>query len=107
MRLKHLLLIPVAAAAMTTAAIGPATAGERNGNYDPTGAMTNSNSECSFSGLQDGDENDDGVPDVGAEYGPGTPPQNWGHISKADRAFLTSVGANPGMSCNGHLSPRK
>ena len=99
MRVKRLLLIPVAAAAMTALAIGPATAGEVTGNGKVTGSVANSNSECSFSGLEDGDE-------PGTIAGPGNV-QNWGHIPKADRVFLTSIGVNPGRACNGHLSPRK
>jgi len=99
MRLNRLLLIPVAAVAMLALAIGPATAGEVTGNGKPTGSVANSNSECSFSGLEDGSE--------GTPGGPGAPPQNWGHIPKAEKVFLTSIGVNPGRACNGHLSPRK
>ena len=106
MRVKHLLVIPVAAAAMTALAMGPATAGETTGTGKPTPATSNAHSICVFSGLEDGDDNDDGVPDEGAEFGPGATPQNWGHVKQ----FLRSVGApaeeiaasRPGVTCNGH-----
>ncbi len=99
MRLKYLLVVPVATAAMTAMAMAPASAGEVTGNGKVTGSVANSNSECSFSGLEDGSE-------PGTIAGPGNV-QNWGHIPKADRVFLTSIGVNPGSACNGHLSPRK
>jgi len=106
MRVKHLLVVPVAAAAMTALAVGPATAGENTGNYDPTPATSNAQSICVFSGLEDGDDNDDGKPDPGAEFGPGATPQNWGHVKQ----FLRSIGVpaeaiaaeRPGVTCNGH-----
>ena len=60
-----------------------------------TGAYTGSNSECAFSGLEDGSE-------PGTVAGPGNV-QNWGHIPKEDREFLTSLGVSPGTACNGHL----
>jgi hypothetical protein len=30
--------------------------------------------------------------------------QNWGQFSQADRDFLTSIGQNPGLSCNPNRS---
>jgi hypothetical protein len=33
--------------------------------------------------------------------------QSWGRLSKADRAFLESIGVTPGTACNGHLNPMK
>ena len=71
------------------------------GGTGVTGARTSSNSECAFSGLEDGEE------DPTAPSGPGAPPQNWGQLPKEFRDFLTSVGANPGNACNGHLAGRK
>ena len=64
-----------------------------------TGAYYNSNSECAFSGLEDGSE----FP--GAPSGPGVPPQNWGQIPKEVRDSFG--GFNPGEGCNGHTAGRK
>jgi hypothetical protein len=65
-----------------------------------TGAHTNSNSECAFSGLEDGSE--------GGPAGPGAPPQNWGQIPKFVRdVILTPEGLHPGQACNGNLAGRK
>ena len=56
----------------------------------------NGKSECAFSGQQDD---------------PGEPPfrgliaQSWGQIPKAVRDFLTSIGLNPGISCNPTKAP--
>jgi len=99
MRLSHLFALPVATAAVLALGISSASAGEVTGNGKVTGSVANSNSECSFSGQEDGSE--------GGPSGPGVAPQNWGQIPQADRAFLTSIGVSPGTLCNGHLSPRK
>jgi hypothetical protein len=94
---KSTILIGAAAAGATLVLVaGPASAGEVTGNGKPTQGPAHANSICVFSGLEDGGE------DPTAPSGPGAPPQNWGHVSKADRAFLTSIGANPGSACNGH-----
>ena len=59
------------------------------------------NSICVFSGLEDGDGA--GFPGPG-----GAPPQNWGHVQRAERAAgatpadLKASGFQPGDSCNGH-----
>lgn len=100
-------LIPLAATAAALAfTASPSHAGERNGNYELTGAVGNAQSICMFSGLEDGDDNDDGVPDEGAAFGPGATPQNWGHVKQ----FLRDMGVpedaiaaeRPGVTCNGH-----
>jgi hypothetical protein len=75
--------------------VGSAFAGEITGNGKPTAAPDNANSECSFSGLDDPDN------DVFVHT------QNWGQLSPEARAFLASIGVTPGTSCNGHLSPQK
>jgi hypothetical protein len=82
---------------LVTAAIaaGSALAGEITGNGKPTAAPANANSECSFSGLDDPDN--DGFVHT----------QNWGQLSKEERAFLASIGVAPWTLCNGHLSPQK
>ena len=72
-----------------------AFAGEITGNGKPTAAPANSNSECSYSGQDDPDA------DVFGRT------QNWGQLSKEQRAFFESIGVRPSTACNGHLSPRK
>jgi hypothetical protein len=89
--------IVVLVVALVAAAFGTASAfaGEITGNGKPTAAPENANSECSFSGLDDPDN--DGFVHT----------QNWGQLSKEARAFLASIGVTPGTACNGHLSPQK
>ena len=78
---------------------GNAFAGEVNGKGGTTGAPSNANSICAFSGLEDGSE--------GTPGGPGNPPQNWGQIPKEVRGFLASIGESPGQACNGSKNPLK
>jgi hypothetical protein len=85
-----------AARAALIFAAGPASAGELNGNGDPTQGPTHARSICVFSGLEDGEE------DPNAPSGPGAPPQNWGHIPKELKPILTANGESPGDACNGH-----
>ena len=97
--MRRLVVMVVSVALFVGVGASAAFAGEITGNGKVTGAPGHANSECSFSGLEDGSE--------GTPGGPGNPPQNWGQIPKADRDFLTSIGVNPGVACNGHLSGRK
>ena len=93
------------AVAITGATAGAAFAGEVTGNFERTGKETpigaateeapHAHSICSFSGQN---------PErflTGDAFEPGRT-QSWGQIPKADRAFLTSIGSNPGSACNGH-----
>ena len=106
MSLKRLILVPAAAGAMILVGMSSASAGEVTGNGKPTQGPAHANSICVFSGLEDGDDDGDGVPDH--EWGPGVPPQNWGHVQQAERALgatpadLKASGFQPGDSCNGH-----
>jgi hypothetical protein len=86
-----LVVVLVAAAFAASSAF----AGEITGNGKPTAAPDNANSECSFSGLDDPD--DDGFVHT----------QNWGQIPKDGRDFLRSIGVSPEALCNGHLNPQK
>jgi hypothetical protein len=97
--MRKFLMTAVLAMAMVVGTAGVASAGEVTGNGKPTGAPANSNSICSFSGLEDGSE-------PGTTAGPGNV-QNWGHIPKDVRAFLRTIGEYPGRACNGHLSGLK
>jgi len=97
MHLKHLLVVPAAAALITVAGMAPASAGETTGNGGTTQAPAHTNSICAFSGLEDGSE--------GTPAGPGAPPQNWGHDKEAfgaTPAERKASGFQPGDSCNGH-----
>ena len=85
-------VVVLVAAAIGT---GSAFAGEITGNGKPTAAPDHANSECSFSGLDDPDA--DGFVHT----------QNWGSLSKEQRAFLASIGVAPWTLCNGHLNPQK
>jgi hypothetical protein len=86
---------------------GPAFGGEINGNGNPTQGPAHANSICAFSGLEDGDDDDDGVPELPS--GPGVTPQNWGHVQQflkgelgLTNAEIKASGDQPGDSCNGH-----
>ena len=104
MRKRSLFALPLAVLA-TFAFAGPASAGEINGTGNPPGGeglgTLHAHSICAFSGLEDGDGA--GFPGPG-----GAPPQNWGHVQKAERAAgatvkdLKASGFQPGDSCNGH-----
>jgi hypothetical protein len=86
------------AAAVVAVSASPAVAGEVNGKGEPTAGPAHANSICVFSGRNDGEP----PPGRTAAH-----VQNWGQIPKADRDFLTSIGSNPGLACNGHLNPLK
>ena len=105
MRLHHIAAPAVVFAALALAA--PASAGEVTGNGKPTQGPAHANSICAFSGLEDGDDDDDGVPEL--PNGPGVAPQNWGHVQKflkgelgLTNAQIKASGDQPGDSCNGH-----
>jgi hypothetical protein len=91
---KRTLLSAVCALALLGLSVGAVAAGEITGNGKSLQPL-HANSECAFSGLDDPD--DDGFVHT----------QSWGQLSKADRAFLASIGVRPGISCNGHLNPLK
>jgi hypothetical protein len=74
----------------------PAFAGERAGNGEAV--TVNAKSDCAYSGLEDFDFEADAQPGV---------VQNWGQFPQEFRAFLTSIGVDPGSLCNAHLNPIK
>jgi hypothetical protein len=88
------LMATLCALALLLAAVGTVAAGEITGNGKILLPL-HANSECAFSGLDDPDA------DVFVHT------QSWGRLSKADRAFLASIGVTPGTACNGHLNPLK
>lgn len=115
--MRKTLAIVFATAALFTAGISSASAGEVTGaggtsgpNGDgTTGMRAHANSECGFSGLEDGGDY------PGQPAGPGAPPQNWGHAIRGAIAEglvgsvkeAQALGFGPGTACNGHLSGRK
>ena len=101
MRLRYLAAPTVVVAALALAS--PASAGEVTGTGAHTPATSNAHSICVYSGLQDGDDNDDGIPE--GPHGPGVTPQNWGHDKGAfgaTPAERKASGFQPGDACNGH-----
>ena len=107
MRIKTILVTTATTGAAMILSTGPAMAGEINGSGGPTQGPAHANSICVFSGLEDGDDNDDGIPEL--PNGPGVAPQNWGHVQKflkgelgLTNAQIKASGEQPGDSCNGH-----
>jgi hypothetical protein len=94
MRMKRLVGIVACVVVLVGLAPTAAFGGEITGNGKSLHPLR-ANSECAFSGLDDPDP--DGFVHT----------QSWGQLSKADRAFLRSIGVYPGRACNGHLNPMK
>jgi hypothetical protein len=94
-----------AAALVLTLGAGAVSAGEITGN----GRLkdVNGRSFCAFSGQEDlqwyTDDSDTTLRTDPTRGDPGHA-QNWGQIDKATRAYLTSIGLNPGMACNPNRS---
>jgi hypothetical protein len=90
--------------------VSSALAGEITGNGkllhtedSKWGTGLHARSVCAFSGQEDLQFfTDDEQTERKAEATRGDPghAQSWGQIPKADRDFLTTVGAHPGMACN-------
>ena len=79
-------------------------AGEITGNgkvlKTSTGGL-HGRSECAFSGQEDLQYLDDtGAPLAQPHKGVPGHSQSWGQIPKETRDFLTTIGLNPGLSCN-------
>ena len=103
LRLKAVCAAVFVAAAFAAVGVGSASAGEMTGSgkwiAGSESAPLKGKSDCAYSGLNDNY--------VFGTAGPGNPDedgftrtQNWGQVGQAGRAFLTSVGANPGIACN-------
>ena len=101
-------LVAGALLALSVAGLGgTAFAGEvtGSGKGGPNGDGTTpiaghlASSECSFSGLEDGEEDPTGP------SGPGTT-QNWGQIPKSVRDEISQFGAHPGDACRGNAEHR-
>jgi|WetSurMetagenome_2_1015567.scaffolds.fasta_scaffold193522_2 hypothetical protein len=90
-----------ATAALLGVGGGAVFAGEITGNG--TLKTVHGRSACAYSGQEDLQFfYDDGDTMPKAEPTKGDPghAQSWGQIDKATRAFLTSIGLNPGIACN-------
>lgn len=103
LRIKALCVAVCCAAACAVVGVSAAFAGEVTGSGQyiagSNDAPLNGKSDCAYSGLNDNY--------VFGLAGPGNPDsdgftrtQNWGQIPQAGRAFLTSIGSNPGVACN-------
>ncbi len=95
-------ILAVAACAVTVGAFGAgsAFAGEITGNgkwiAGSEDAPLHGKSECAYSGQNDNFVLGNPVPDADGF----TRTQNWGQVGSEGRAFLTSIGLNPGLACN-------
>jgi len=102
---KRLGAVIGASAVVLTLGAGSVLAGEVTGN----GRLkdVNGRSFCAFSGQEDlqwfTDDSDTVRLENPVKGEPGHA-QNWGQIDKATRAFLTSIGQNPGLACNPNRS---
>lgn len=90
----------VAVAALPAVGGGAAFAGEITGSGKWIGgsesAPLQGKSECAYSGLNDNFVLGNPVPDEDGFVRT----QSWGQLDQATRAFLTSIGVNPGVACN-------
>jgi hypothetical protein len=99
MRIRSRVAVAVCAAVLGALGVSSAFAGESTGNgryiNGTDAAPLHGNSNCAYSG-----QNPEGLLDPSdPNYEPGRV-QNWGHEGKDGRAFLTSIGLNPGIACN-------
>jgi hypothetical protein len=99
------ILAAIAVMAMVALTTGSALAGEITGNgHYITGSNAvplNGKSDCAYSGQEDLQYVDDnGNPLAAPTKGVPGHAQSWGQLDQATRAFLTSIGLNPGIACN-------
>jgi hypothetical protein len=93
-RLRRTAVALCTGALLATLGAGAVFAGEVTGNGKATPiAGYQAKSICAFSGQNDGEP----PPGRTAAH-----VQNWGQITKADRAYLATIGYHPGDACNGH-----
>ena len=68
------------------------------------GTGLHARSVCAYSGQEDlqffVDQETDSIPVANPVKGVPAHAQSWGQIPKDVRAFLTSIGSNPGIACN-------
>ena len=97
--MRRSLIVLALAVLMVVVTAGAAFAGEITGNgkslKNEDGTL-NGRSECAFSGQNDTYSGDPTVPDEDGFFRT----QNWGQVGSEGRAFITSMGFNPGIACN-------
>jgi hypothetical protein len=104
--MSRLALAIGAATLIASLSAGSVLAGEITGN----GKLkdVNGRSACAFSGQEDlqwyQDEETNLIPVENPVKGVPGHAQSWGQLSQETRAFLTSIGHNPGIACNPNTS---
>jgi hypothetical protein len=103
-RMRSAFLAAIAVVALLALTAGSAFAGEITGNgrsITGSNATLNGKSDCAYSGQEDLQYVDaNGNPLAVATKGVPGHAQSWGQLDQATRAFLTSIGLNPGIACN-------
>ena len=98
--MRRIFAVAACVAAVASVGAGSAFAGEITGNgkwiAGSPDEPLNGKSECAYSGQNDTYSGDPAVPDADGFYRT----QSWGQVGKEGRAFLTSIGVNPGIACN-------
>ena len=100
MGMRRMLAVAACTAAVVGVGAGSAFAGEITGNgkwiAGSETAALQGKSECAYSGQNDNWQLGNPVPDEDGF----TRTQSWGQVGQEGRAFLTSIGLNPGNACN-------
>ena len=100
MGMRRMFAVAACSAAVVGVGAGSAFAGEITGNgkwiAGSETAALQGKSECAYSGQNDNWQLGNPVPDEDGF----TRTQSWGQVGQEGRAFLTSIGLNPGNACN-------
>ena len=100
MGVRRLVAVAGCIVAVVGVGAGSAFAGEITGNgkwiAGSETAPLNGKSECAYSGQNDNWVLGNPVPDEDGF----SRTQSWGQVGQEGRAFLTSIGLNPGNACN-------
>ena len=100
MGVRRLVAVAGCVVAVVGVGAGSAFAGEITGNgkwiVGSETAPLNGKSECAYSGQNDNWQLGNPVPDADGF----SRTQSWGQVGQEGRAFLTSIGLNPGNACN-------
>ena len=100
MVVRRVLAVAACTAAVVGVSAGSALAGEITGSgkwiAGSESAPLKGKSECAYSGLNDNYVLGNPIPDEDGF----SRTQSWGQVGQGGRAFLTSIGLNPGIACN-------
>lgn len=100
LRLRTFCVAGFVAVAFTALAGSTAFAGEITGSgkwiAGSESAPLKGKSACAYSGRNDNSVLGNPLPDADGF----TRTQSWGQLDRETRAFLTSIGVNPGIACN-------